>query len=53
MNFDPNQKGGAFVEEARKLMQDDDDNRPQNEAPVAGGGVKIGRRLGAKKDAKG
>jgi len=26
MNFDANQKHGAFVEEAKKLMQQDDDD---------------------------
>jgi TRAF3-interacting protein 1 len=44
------------VEEAKKLMQEDDDEgRPaQTDAPAAGGGVKIVRKLGpGKKDPKG
>jgi hypothetical protein len=41
-------KHGAFVEEAKKLMQQDDDDgdRPAQDAPAAGGGVKIVRKLG-------
>lgn len=48
MNFEPNQKSSAFVEEAKKLMQQDDDEegRPGQDAPAAGGGVKIVRKLG-------
>ena len=50
MNFDANQKGGAFVEEAKRLMQDEEDeNRQRDEAPAAGGGVKIVRKLGPQK----
>ena len=44
---DANEKHGAFVEEDKKLMQqDDDDDRPAQDAPAAGGGVKIVRKLG-------
>ena len=41
-------KHGAFVEEAKKLMQqdDNDDEKPGQDAPAAGGGVKIVRKLG-------
>ena len=46
MNFDPNQKHSAFVEEAKKLMQEGDDDKPREDAPAAGGGVKIVRKLG-------
>lgn len=49
MNFDPNAKHSAFVEEAKKLMQEGDDDRPKDDAPAAGGGVKIVRKLGPQK----
>lgn len=49
MNFDPNQKHSAFVEEAKKLMQEGDDDKPREDAPAAGGGVKIVRKLGPQK----
>jgi hypothetical protein len=46
-------KHSAFVEEAKKLMQQDDDegDRPNQDAPAAGGGVKIVRKLGPQKKA--
>lgn len=50
MNLDG--KHGAFVEEAKKLMQqDDDDGAGRGDAPAAGGGVKIVRKLGPQKKA--
>lgn len=52
MQYDGNEKHGAFVEEAKKLMQqDDDDDKPAQDAPAAGGGVKIVRKLGPQKKA--
>ena len=37
MQYDGNEKHGAFVEEAKKLMQqDDDEDRPAQDAPAAG-----------------
>jgi len=52
MQFDAGDgKHGAFVEEAKKLMQqdDNDDEKPGQDAPAAGGGVKIVRKLGPQK----
>lgn len=51
MQYDANEKHGAFVEEAKKLMQQDDDDKPAQDAPAAGGGVKIVRKLGPQKKA--
>lgn len=51
MQYDNAQKHGAFVEEAKKLMQQDDDDEggAKQDAPAAGGGVKIARKLGPQK----
>ena len=54
MQFDAGDgKHGAFVEEAKQLMQqdDNDDEKPGQDAPAAGGGVKIVRKLGPQKKA--
>jgi hypothetical protein len=54
VNFEgiPGQKHGAFVEEAKKLMQGgDDEDAAKQDAPAAGGGVKIVRKLGPQKKA--
>jgi hypothetical protein len=49
-NYDePNQKHGAFVEEARKLMEEENESKQQRpDEGAAGGGVKIVRKLGKK-----
>ena len=46
MQMDQNEKAGKFVEEAKKLMQGDEDDGGQRVEESKGPGIKSGMKLG-------